>query len=703
MQEDTLGFKVDETIIERLKQGKERLVDNDDIFSAQYSKNMEVLKHYFPDIHKEMLAYEPSNKNIFLERDGALNLYFPDTGYTLFSEEPFTQIDQKYRLFREKPARTVINVEANRKKQSRHEYYLSLVQEKKIEKKKDLASYSGLPDFIGGVILFGFDFGYQLIRILDEHHVNHIYIYEENIDLFYYSLFAIDWQWVVTEMEARDSTLHFFLGLDEKSFTNKYLSDIRYNGMYMAAHTFLYMGYSREHIKSVLDEFHDQYSRQVMGWGFFDDGIIGIGQYLSRRTSTFLAVTPNYGTKQGFNKNLDLPVFILGNGPSLDKNIEFVKENADNAIIISCGTTINTLRKYGIKPDYQVDVERLKHTAEKLAYIDKEFLSGITALTVNVMHPDFYEYFDKCLIGLKPSEPISSIMALSKIVSDANRSRLMTMNYSAPIVANLAMSYATLMGFSDVYLIGVDCGFKNPDEHHSKASGYFKDDGTSTGLLEYKRNLVKREANFGGVAYTTGMMDTSRIQLGLSILRAKENNKMFHCYNLSDGIKIEGALPLAVDDALIMQSGVEQKEAVKAYVWKHCSAEDYDANVAADEGLAGIEESFRAFCDDSLGFFEQDIKDKKDLLRVFAQFNANMMKQYYLQTPYHAELMFGSFIYFANEVLDLLLGSPDDCLDTVSEMIELFKELIQEMPDMLASAQDYVDKGRGRLDGKFNG
>ena len=52
---------------------------------------------------------------------------------------------------------------------------------------------------------------------------------------------------------------------------------------------------------------------------------------------------------------------------------------------------------------------------------------------------------------------------------------------------------------------------------------------------------MERPANYGGVALTNLIFDASRIQLEQAIKRYKEMNRLFSCYNLSDGIKINGA------------------------------------------------------------------------------------------------------------------------------------------------------------------
>lgn len=680
----------------RIGNGFQRLVDNDDLLSNRFLKNIEVLKEYFPSIYDAMKSYKPENKNIFMEEDGALNIFFPETKYTLFSERPFAQIDQRYKEFASNPARTYLDIEPGDDARTLHEKHLSEILRKRKEFLEERERYRGLPDVVGSIILFGFELGYQLVRILDQHYAKHIYVYEKDLDLFYYSLYAIDWEWIASEMIERDTTLHLFLGIDEKEFFSKFTQNIRYNGLYMAPHTYMYMGYDRK----VVDEFSNQYLRLVMGWGFFDDGVIGISHYLSRRNDTYLAQDLDKSNQVSSFKNLDYPVLILGNGPSLDRNIDFIKERAGEAIIISCGTTVNTLQKYGVKPDFHADVERLKYTAEKLKSLDPDYLSGIDALTVNVMHPEFYDYFDRSIIGLKPGEPISSIMLTSDLISKENRKKLSVLHYSAPIVANLALSYVMKMGFSEVYLIGVDCGFKDPAVHHSKLSGYYKNDGSNTGLAEYSSGLIPRDANFGGIAFTTSLMDTSRAQLELLIGLAKKNNKLFNCFNLSDGVKINGAIALDVGDVLPFKRMGSSKSELKDFVFSKFAKFELDAYGERDFGEIHYE--YIKFCDECLIILDKDFDDKKGFLTLLTEFNSFLMKQNFSMKVYNCELMMGSFIYAANEMVSLVLSTPEDTINEVKVLVDMFKDFIREMPTLLEDPMAYVDKGNNALEGRYN-
>ena len=57
-------------------------------------------------------------------------------------------------------------------------------------------------------------------------------------------------------------------------------------------------------------------------------------------------------------KYAKLPVFVIGSGPSLDNDIPFIRKNQDKAIVVACGTAIDTLYHAGIKPDFYACTER---------------------------------------------------------------------------------------------------------------------------------------------------------------------------------------------------------------------------------------------------------------------------------------------------------------------------------------------------------
>ncbi|MGN4935622.1 6-hydroxymethylpterin diphosphokinase MptE-like protein [Aeromonas rivipollensis] len=102
------------------------------------------------------------------------------------------------------------------------------------------------------------------------------------------------------------------------------------------------------------------------GWGFFDDNLFAIAH---SATNICDGVPFLLKDRQVDSSYKELPVFIVGNGPSLDETIGYLKKYQDSAIIIACGSTVSALYKAGIKPDICVAVERTKSMADFLTFL----------------------------------------------------------------------------------------------------------------------------------------------------------------------------------------------------------------------------------------------------------------------------------------------------------------------------------------------
>ncbi len=86
--------------------------------------------------------------------------------------------------------------------------------------------------------------------------------------------------------------------------------------------------------------------------GFFDDEQIGFAH-------TFHNINAGYAFfSHGAATESLPPVLLVGNGPSLDSHVNFIRQHQADSIIISCGTALSSLAKVGIKPDFHVEMER---------------------------------------------------------------------------------------------------------------------------------------------------------------------------------------------------------------------------------------------------------------------------------------------------------------------------------------------------------
>lgn len=65
-------------------------------------------------------------------------------------------------------------------------------------------------------------------------------------------------------------------------------------------------------------------------------------------------------------KRIDLPICVVGNGPSLDGLLPFLKENADKMVVFRRGTALKVLKNARIPVDFQIEIERIDYLKDVL-------------------------------------------------------------------------------------------------------------------------------------------------------------------------------------------------------------------------------------------------------------------------------------------------------------------------------------------------
>ncbi len=682
------------------ERGAKRLRENDQELTERYIRNMTVFSHVMPHIYESFQHYQPKKRHIYMEESGELNVYREDVGVPLFSTAPRQQAAERVKRALSKPNKTVLNLERTDNHPSRHVHYSNKILDQAEQHSDGLTLQEGWPEFVGSAILFGVEFGYQLEMILAQRAVKHLYLYECDLDFFYYSLFAIEWQSILEECNRDGRTIHFFLGVSPEEFTEKYLRQLEENGYFLAPETYLHIGYSSPENDLAVSYFKKHYARQVMGWGLFDDALIGIAQGLKSLPKTKLA---HFQGREALPKWVtNIPVFILGNGPSLDQGIELVKEVRDQVLLICCGSTINTLKKLGVTPDIHVDIERLKQTVDKFQFLDQDYLDKIWGLSVNVMHPGLFDCFKRSGMAMKPGEAITSLM-LNQARMQGDTKEYVQLNYCNPVVANLALSYVHLFGFNNVYYLGVDNGFKDKGSHHSVHSGYYKD-GKETGFQTFqKASLVEREGNFGGTIYATGIMDTSRVQLE-SLTRQLNQRRNFASFNLSDGAKIEGVTPLRMEDVLIMDPKIDHANVIDLLESAFFTEPPESLVGQSTEALISVDD-FQKISRTLQQGWDESVVTREQVCDLLWSHHRQI---YFLKGSVHRhiyDLLIGSFTYSAFLIVQFLFKYQDEA-DTVSRARHLFTpwcEFLEEMPSMLQQASEYVDQGNDHLITFYNG
>lgn len=252
------------------------------------------------------------------------------------------------------------------------------------------------------------------------------------------------------------------------------------------------------------------------------------------------------GTKRVLNilrKKADVPVIITGSGPSLEENIEFIRENQDRAVIISSGSSMPVLLKNGIKPDFQAVLERAKAVYDRHIEATEKFdLKDTYAVLTSTIWPGIDSFFKGVIYFFRP--------ALSPLGVFANRGEEI-LNFEGPQVTNTAFAFARRMHFSEFYLVGLDLGAADPSKPRAEKAWI------SPGVKQ--RNLdIPVRGNFGRTVFT----DKALIQQRMTIENQIRNLAGGPVYNLSNGVRITGAAPKLTKEIVLPELGVDKKKLV---------------------------------------------------------------------------------------------------------------------------------------------
>jgi len=214
-------------------------------------------------------------------------------------------------------------------------------------------------------------------------------------------------------------------------------------------------------------------------------------------------------------------IIVIGAGPSLGDNVEWLKENQDKLIIIAAHSAMRTLNKNGIRPDFQCN-------------LDTELDEGFWELLE--MQPDipFICYFksdEKSVISYF-KDPL--LFNESGKANPVAFSRPIT--FTHPTTGNSATAVAVFAQPKQLFFLGLDLGFRDQEQDHVK--GYWEGQGRS----RESGTPVAAAANFPeseGQIFTYAYYNSARF----TVEAALRHHPEIEVFNLSDGVKIEGAKP----------------------------------------------------------------------------------------------------------------------------------------------------------------
>lgn len=527
--------------------------------------NLNSFRDYLPDVYNIFKDYSEKRYYLIYDKDGNVNLFDKEKGRLLYSNNPFLDAVSELDSYVTSPSFRPYIMGC---KESEDEKKIIPVHHKlttslgalqyecishafgnRINLKDEgadglsLIDFGVLPDVINSFVVFSTGVGFDIEKLYFSRKIENLFIVENCFDSFYASLQLIDWSSIIDDSISNGKKIYFFLSEDVDGLLDDLKGFIPGFGRHKMAGCYVYSSFFNDSSEEIYNKFKSALDVSIFaGFGFYDDSRMSVAHSIGniRNKVPCIKSDKSIGKRHGQE---NIPVFLIGSGPSLDDDIEFIKKNKEKVVILSCGSALKSLYVNGIKPDFHVELERTAHVLhwiKKSSESDdfKKYLSEIIFIGASQVHPDVFSLFGRS--GQLPKDTETGSLILHKVLGEKG---VPLITRVAPTCVHMGLTVAVLLGFRSLYLFGVDMGYKSYDSHHSKYSLYTElDEGVSAKLVASNKDEIEVEPNFDGEAiYASGFFPMFKHFLDAQIVSWVESfSGLLSVYNCSNGAKISG-------------------------------------------------------------------------------------------------------------------------------------------------------------------
>ena len=658
-----------------------------EVLPQRFANNISALKKHIPDVAKIFESYIPKrNFRLFCNENGIPNLEWLDTNVAIYGDDPYADCEKQITEILTNS--TLLHIEFSAEKNDAkfiHVDYMNQLTLCNQRADEQLERIQKIPDSLPLMLMFGVGLGYHLSYLYQECRVSNLFLFEPDFDLFYASLYCFELASLLDYISTEGLGFHLFLGTDEEHVMTDLLNALHKRGAFMAAGALPCWHYPSPDIFKLVDAVRREFYLLTTGWGFYDDNIIALSHCAANLSNRVPFLLKN---KQVATEWQNLPVFVVANGPSFDASLEYIQRYRDRVLLVSCGSTITALVKMGIKPDVHVETERCKVTPDCLAIIDDpDYLRDIFFFGTDVIHPETMRFFARSGLCFKADEP-SGLLCYHYFPESRMWAHLSGVN---PTVGNIGLTFACVMGFHNIYLFGLDNGYKDQNHHHSRSSFYF--DAQGKHIEDMTAMIIAKEdpwvpGNFGGEVRSPIIFNSSRKILENTLQQYPD----VHCINCSDGAKISGAIPkhpaeLDLDDLSVIDK--------KALLDHFCQELFSSLDIPVDKMEQCLDVPFfNSLIELLINEWDAPLINRSDVID-------RMMHQYgYLNAVsgtiqrHISKMLIGSINYAFSSVNTMLYRYEDEqaTLRVVREAINIVQNYLRDIQSIYPKALERVDQ-----------
>lgn len=259
-----------------------------------------------------------------------------------------------------------------------------------------------------------------------------------------------------------------------------------------------------------------------------EDILIGMDNYVNNWKYIFEGLD----CKHFENEYKGKPAIIVGAGPSLDKNIDFLSRAKEKALIFSVDGAMNTLLNKDIIPDVVSSIERVNLTAR--FYEKNEIPQDIIYVGPNVVMGSILERFSRIVftgrVGDGFFRDLNQSIGFSNLEVGIN-------------VSTVLIAFARHLGCFPIIFMGLDLAYTNGRTHTEK----FAENFDESFMNNYKKNIVYVKGQNGEMLESFEHFMHTKSCIESMIARDKEG---FFINATEGGANIDGAVNLKLTDAI---------------------------------------------------------------------------------------------------------------------------------------------------------
>lgn len=369
------------------------------------------------------------------------------------------------------------------------------------------------------------------------------FIYDSNLEIFRLSLFTINYQ------KSLSSDIIFSIMDSDDVFNNKiqvFLETYNYSNYNIKYSKLNYI--TDMELNKFLTNFH------ISKNSYFD--------YTKILYDVFSSTSKNFSKKRKFlqlknnEHSMDTPLIFIGAGPSLNENINWLKDNQNKFIIAAMGATYKKLIENEIRVDliFTVDPKYSILSTSHFKKDDKKYLENkIVIASVNTPGK---------ILNLFSQEKLFLYETLIPLKQNAN-------TYTGASIGEIALAILLDLNFTNIYLLGIDLTITDSGKTHydgytnskqNKVDVNSANDVFSNGKsLNLDKDIITIKKNNGTIGLTTRMFALS---LNIySTMIASQKKSWQNIYNLSENAAfIENVKYLSPDSLILNDISESNKE-----------------------------------------------------------------------------------------------------------------------------------------------